>query len=146
MMRENSHLLHGHIAEKKNKQQSITRSYCMLVVDKSRESALLFIVRLRCAQCTAAHMCSCDILQPNVNFHSILKTSYMKELEVTPIKATMIFDGTIDTSNRLICCIPIKATMILDVITRQHYYQTNFLHPYQSYNGLGWYYQFNLPL
>ena len=69
----------------------------------------------------------------------------MKELEVLPIKATMILDGNIDTTTRLICCIPIKATMILDGITR-HYNQINLLHPYQSYNGLGWYYQFNLPI
>ena len=89
----------------------------MLVVDKSRESALLFIVRLRCALCTAAHMYSCDILWPNVNFHSILKTSYMKESKALPIKATMILDGNIDTTTRLICCIPIKATMVLDGTT-----------------------------
>ena len=77
--------------------------------------------------------------------HSIDKKCKNERIRSPPIKATMILDGNVDTSNRLICCIPIKATMILDGITR-HYYQINLLHPYQSYNGLGWYYQFNLPI
>ena len=71
--------------------------------------------------------------------HSIDKKCKNERIRSPPTKATMILDGNVDTSNRLICCIPIKATMILDVITRQHYYQTNLLHLYQSYNGLGGY-------